>query len=68
MGVPLNFSESSTPVQLNFFVGSGDPFRNEGIKDLAYLLNSGVKVALVYGDRDYRCNCQCPICCVTHRH
>jgi hypothetical protein len=58
LGVPVNFTWSSTRVQNNFLFGTGDSFRREGIKDLEYLLDSGVKLALVYGDLDYRCNCQ----------
>ena len=34
---------------------SGDPIRREGMKNLEYLLGCGVKVSLVYGDRDQRC-------------
>ena len=26
------------------------------LEDIAYILDSGIKVALVYGDRDYACN------------
>lgn len=34
--------------------GTGDSFRT-GIADFEYALNEGVKVAMIYGDRDYRC-------------
>ncbi|KLJ05937.1 hypothetical protein EMPG_10645 [Blastomyces silverae] len=58
LGVPVNYTESS-PVVEQSFVMTGDYARN-GKKgytnDIAYLLDSGVQVALVYGDRDYACN------------
>lgn len=34
---------------------SGDAVRREGMKDVEYLLDTGVKVTLIYGDRDQRC-------------
>jgi len=51
LGVPLNFTASSTlSVQL-LFAATGDPMiRTKG--DIEYLISSGVKVALIYGDRD----------------
>lgn len=58
LGVPVNYSFAPlAPVQ-NFFGATGDPFRYDGKADLEYLLSTGVGVALVYGDRDYRCNCK----------
>jgi hypothetical protein len=55
LGSPVNFSSSSHAVSSNF----GDSF--DGIKGgfmdaVAYLLDSGVKVHMMYGDRDYACN------------
>lgn len=38
------------------FRGIGDYPRPGWLEDLAYLLERGIKVALVYGDRDYACN------------
>ena len=35
---------------------AGDFVRGGQVADIAYLLDSGVRVALVYGDRDYICN------------
>ncbi|KAK4503885.1 hypothetical protein PRZ48_004800 [Zasmidium cellare] len=55
LGVPLNFTADALTTQLNFFYNTGDPVRIAGAKSIQYLLDSGVKVALVYGDRDYRC-------------
>ncbi|KJF60508.1 carboxypeptidase S1 [Coccidioides immitis RS] len=58
MGIPVNFTVSSTAVYSGFSA-TGDYPRNDVrgyLEDIAYLLDSGVKVALVYGDRDYICN------------
>jgi hypothetical protein len=38
------------------FRSIGDYPRPGWLEDLAYLLESGIKVTLVYGDRDYACN------------
>lgn len=57
LGVPINFTESIESVG-DAFEGSGDYARADVhgyLHDLAYVLDSGVKVALVYGDRDYAC-------------
>ena len=35
--------------------GTGDAFRQSNLPNLEYLLDSGVKIALIYGDRDYTC-------------
>ncbi|KAL7893039.1 Alpha/Beta hydrolase protein [Trichoderma sp. SZMC 28014] len=55
LGVPLNFTGLSTAVA-QAFVETGDFIRGGNLKVLGDLLNSGVRVALVYGDRDYQCN------------
>lgn len=55
IGVPVNYTQSSTAVW-HAFNDTGDWSRNSGIEDLVSLLNSGVRVALIYGDRDYVCN------------
>ncbi|KAF3482445.1 carboxypeptidase S1 [Arthroderma uncinatum] len=58
MGMPVNFSQASDAVWKAFHT-IGDYGRSDArgyIDDLAYLLETGVKVALVYGDRDYICN------------
>ena len=55
LGVPLNWTQSSSSVATSFRA-IGDYVRPGWKEDLAYLLESGVKVALVYGDRDYACN------------
>lgn len=55
MGVPVNFSRSSDGTYQGF-AKTGDYPRGGYLEDLAYILDSGIKVSLVYGDRDYACN------------
>lgn len=55
LGVPVNFTESSNSV-FSAFNRIGDFVRGNTMEDIAYVLDSGVKVALVYGDRDFACN------------
>ncbi|KAL5360366.1 Alpha/Beta hydrolase protein [Aspergillus floccosus] len=57
LGVPINFTESVNSVYEGFS-SVGDYPRSDVrgyLEDLAYVLDSGIKVALVYGDRDYAC-------------
>ncbi|KAL6717518.1 hypothetical protein ACLMJK_005433 [Lecanora helva] len=55
IGVATNYTESNTAVQ-DAFVQTGDYERANPITQIAYLLSLGVRVALIYGDRDYLCN------------
>ncbi|KAF2837047.1 alpha/beta-hydrolase [Patellaria atrata CBS 101060] len=55
LGVPLNWSQSNGVVAQQFR-GIGDYPRAGWLEDLAYLLDEGIKVSLMYGDRDYACN------------
>ncbi|KAF2232887.1 putative carboxypeptidase S1 [Viridothelium virens] len=56
LGVPVNYSSSGAdPVHFGFY-STGDGARGGLLEDLAYILDSGIKVAMVYGDRDYCCN------------
>jgi hypothetical protein len=55
LGVPLNFTESSNSVY-DAFERTGDTVRGGFLEDIASLLDAGVKVALVHGDRDFACN------------
>ena len=41
---------------VSVFDASGDFIKGHGLDYLGKLLDKGVKVALVYGDRDYQCN------------
>lgn len=55
LGVPVNYTESIASVY-DAFSATGDFPRDGFLGDIAYVLDSGIKVALVYGDRDYACN------------
>jgi carboxypeptidase C (cathepsin A) len=55
LGVPLNWTQSNSAVS-QAFRRIGDYPRPGWKEDLAYLLEEGIKVTLVYGDRDYACN------------
>ncbi|KAL1965533.1 hypothetical protein VTN77DRAFT_5616 [Rasamsonia byssochlamydoides] len=55
IGVPVNFTSTSGAV-VAAFQQTGDYERGDQIADLAALLEKGVRVALVYGDRDFICN------------
>ncbi|KAI1506444.1 carboxypeptidase S1-like protein B [Biscogniauxia marginata] len=55
LGIPVNFTQSSRAVS-TAFRSIGDYPRPGWVEDLASLLESGVKVHLMYGDRDFACN------------
>lgn len=56
LGTPVNFTASADVVITNFNFVTGDAIRTSGLKSIEYLLEQGVKVAMMYGDRDFRCN------------
>jgi len=55
LGVPVNFSYASSAVS-TAFDGTADLERAGSSEAVSYLLDSGVKVHMMYGDRDYACN------------
>lgn len=55
IGAPVNYTQDSQAV-LDAFSDSGDYARDGILRDLIDLVNRGVRVALIYGDRDYVCN------------
>ncbi|KAI4240433.1 MAG: hypothetical protein L6R40_005144 [Gallowayella cf. fulva] len=55
IGVAVNYTESNSAIG-NAFLQTGDYERGDQIHQLGYLLSLGVRVALIYGDRDYVCN------------
>lgn len=55
--MPLNFSRGNNAFDPLFASGTGDLARYD-LSHLGNLLDSGVNVALVFGDRDYRSNCE----------
>jgi hypothetical protein len=53
--VPVNYTlETNVNMNNNLFL-TGDAGRRT-ISDLNFLLSQNIKVAMIYGDRDYRCN------------
>lgn len=55
--MPLNFTMSSGVVLILFLQATGDPMILS-LRNIENVLERGSKVALIYGDRDYRCNCR----------
>ena len=55
LGVPVNHSFASQAAARGFSA-TGDIMRGGLVEDMAYILDQGVRVAMVYGDRDYACN------------
>ncbi|KAH8901147.1 carboxypeptidase S1-like protein B [Thozetella sp. PMI_491] len=55
LGVPLNFTSNSDAVS-RAFREMGDYPRPGHLEDLVYLLEAGIKVTMMYGDRDFACN------------
>jgi carboxypeptidase C (cathepsin A) len=55
IGTVVNFTLFSNAVQYSFY-STGDFSRGPIVPKLAALLNSGVRIGLMYGDRDYICN------------
>lgn len=54
LGVPVNFTDNAN-LTTTYFLGDGDAFR-QNQTGIEYLLDNDIQVALVYGDRDSRCN------------
>ncbi|KAH7175784.1 Alpha/Beta hydrolase protein [Dactylonectria macrodidyma] len=55
IGAPVNYTMSNNAVYYEF-AGTGDQARDGNIPRLAALVNKGIHVGLMYGDRDYICN------------
>ncbi|KAK5949608.1 hypothetical protein OHC33_009415 [Knufia fluminis] len=55
IGTPVNYTQDSLAVA-GSFLATGDYARDGNLQDIVDLLNDGVRVALIYGDRDYICN------------
>lgn len=55
LGSPVNYTFASGAVATGFG-STHDPVHGGFLDAIAYLLDSGVKVHLIYGDRDYACN------------
>ncbi|MCJ1358428.1 MAG: hypothetical protein MMC33_008428 [Icmadophila ericetorum] len=55
IGAAVNYTETNSAVA-TAFESTGDYDRGNQIDEMSYLLSLGVRVALIYGDRDYICN------------
>ena len=58
LGVPLNYTDSSNVIGKAFNL-TGDYARRDPrgyLQDIGSLLDSGIQVAMIYGDLDYACN------------
>jgi hypothetical protein len=55
IGSPVNFTQTNQQV-VTAFTSTGDFEREALVPNIAKLLNSGVRVGFIYGDRDYICN------------
>lgn len=55
IGVPINYTTSSDAVY-DAFLRTGDIVKEGSITELAEILESGIRIALIYGDRDFICN------------
>lgn len=55
IGSPVNYTMNSRAVYFAFDA-TGDLSRGQTIPRIAKLLNSGVRIGLIYGDRDYICH------------
>ncbi len=57
LGARVNFTSEDNTYELSMFNKTGDPMITD-ITALEHVLKSGLNVALVFGDRDYACNCK----------
>jgi carboxypeptidase C (cathepsin A) len=55
IGTQVNYTQTSETV-FSSFEKTGDYVRGGQVDDLAVLLASGIRVAFIYGDRDFICN------------
>lgn len=55
IGVAVNYTETQDFIA-DSFKQTGDYERGDQISDMAFLLSLGVRIALIYGDRDFICN------------
>ncbi|KAI1777438.1 alpha/beta-hydrolase [Hypoxylon cercidicola] len=55
IGTSLNYTETNNAV-VSAFLSTGDYEREAMVPKLAALLDAGIRVGFIYGDRDYICN------------
>ena len=56
LGTPVNYTNPGGNAAYYAFQNTGDYPRGGYLEDLSALADAGIKVAFVYGDRDYACN------------
>ena len=56
LGAPVNYTNPGGNAPYYAFQDSGDYPRGGFVQDIGQLVDAGVKVHMVYGDRDYACN------------
>ena len=59
LGVPLNFTSGFNQIAQVWFGETGDVMVGS-LHTLEKVIDRGVNVAMMYGDRDYRCPCEYP--------
>jgi hypothetical protein len=57
LGVAVNFTNQATEIAYVFST-TGDNIQRDYLQSLGRVLDDRVRVSLVYGDRDYACNCK----------
>ena len=57
LGARVNFTSDDHIYEESMFYQTGDPMRTD-ISHVNRILQKGLNVALVFGDRDYECNCK----------
>lgn len=57
LGVPVNFTDQANQIA-QAFSSTGDNLQGNYLATLGRALDDGVHVSLIYGDRDYACNCE----------
>jgi hypothetical protein len=51
LGIPLNYTEVMESVN-QVFIKTGDMQRGGRVEEIGLVLSNGIKVAMLYGDRD----------------
>ncbi|KAI8653885.1 hypothetical protein LRP88_00374 [Fusarium phalaenopsidis] len=55
LGVPLNYTRGNNEIEAAFLRRTGDMVRY-GLEYIGHLLENGINIAMINGDRDFRCN------------
>lgn len=58
LGLPLNYTRGNDLIP-DIMFANGDLVRYD-LSQLGDILDAGVNLAMVFGDRDLRCNCEWP--------